>query len=209
MPVRSSRWEKSVPPASASRSSATTLSAGSGVVAGAMPVSSIVSRIAAIRAAASGQEREWRGAISRASSSIRPPGKTKAPAAKAMASERSIIRISGGPPIAESRITMRVAAGIAGGRSSSIGVPLRRDRAPPEASMRPVPDAAGNDAGDVLHIGDVDAGIGGKQEQVGALARRDQSAVGEADGAGILERRRPDRLERRQPGALDQQPHFL
>ena len=50
---------------------------------------------------------------------MRPPGKTSAPAANAMFAARSIIRISGAPePVA--RITIKVAAGIGGGRSSDM-----------------------------------------------------------------------------------------
>src|SRR5688572_24455036 len=54
--------------------------------------------------------------MSWSSASIRPPGKTKAPAAKAIVSDRSIISNSGGPAPA-CRIRIRVAAGIGSGRS--------------------------------------------------------------------------------------------
>ena len=76
------------------------------------PVSSIVSRMAAIRAAASSAASGSIAASAWSPGSMRPPGKTSAPPANAIALARSTISNSGAPPSTSRKMTT-VAAGIA------------------------------------------------------------------------------------------------
>ena len=71
-------------------------------------------RVAAILGAASARSGASKAALRRSSASIRPPGKTSAPAANAMPPVRSVTSSSGGPP-PRSRISTSVAAGIGAG----------------------------------------------------------------------------------------------
>ena len=111
-PASASKAPNAPPAWSPARSAASPAVSGIGDRAIGSPASSIVSRTAAIRAAASAGASGRVAARAWSPGSMRPPGNTKAPPANAIALARSTINSCGGAPSTSRRMTT-VAAGIA------------------------------------------------------------------------------------------------